>query len=200
MECLLKKRKLELLNEIKEIDGLIKFQEMFDTIPVDVWFSIFKHLDCNLMLFRVSWTCSKWRHTVQKFNMIKKSQLIIDELNRLEIDINSKLPHYIYSAVTREYLIFHMIKTEVLKIDNIQKALNVENVDFKQNGEYFEDLKYYQSFINILNVKLEYKLRINKSDILAGITSFKAVPKNLKNLIVVFKFRNLEYEHRVVLH
>ena len=108
MECLLKKRKLDLLNEIKEIDGLIKFQEMFDTIPVDVWFSIFKHLDSNLMLFRVSWTCSKWRHTVKKFNMIKTTQFINNELKFLKID--PQLPHYMYSAISRQYLVFHLIK------------------------------------------------------------------------------------------
>lgn len=119
MECLLKKRKLELLNEIKEIDNLIKFQEMFDMIPVDVWFSIFKHLDGNLMLFRVSWTCSKWRHTVQKFNMIKSTQMINYEFDRLGIDINIKLPNYMYSAKTQKYLMFHLLKNEIVKVTDL---------------------------------------------------------------------------------
>lgn len=203
MECLLKKRKLELLNEIKEIDDLIKFQEMFDTIPVDVWFSIFKHLDGNLMLFRVSWTCSKWRHTVQKFNMIKSTEFINRELDRLGIDMNIKLPHYMYSATKSRYLMFHLLKNEILKItEDLSKNYKFNQyIDFEKcNNEHYENIKYGTLCVKIYNIDIEYIFRIHKSDIPVGIKSFKALPSDLKNLIVVFKFRNLEYEHRVVLH
>lgn len=201
MECLLKKRKLELLNEIKEIDGLIKFQEMFDIIPVDVWFSIFKHLDGNLMLFRVSWTCSKWRHTVQKFNMIKATQMINYEFDRLGIDINIKLPHYMYSAKTHKYLMFHLLRNEIVKVTDVSKNYRfTQYIEFEKHNKCYEEVKYIKNFVKIYNIDIEYIFRIHESDIPVGIRSFKAVPNDLKNLIVVFKFRNLEYEHRVVLH
>ena len=77
---------------------------------------------------------------------------------------------------------------------------HIINFTSEKDIPYFINEYGFKTNIDIFGTQIAYALRVDKTEDLSPILSFKAVPNDLKNLIVVFKFRNLEYEHRVVLH
>lgn len=195
-------KKIQLVNDLKYVECLMKLPLILSQFSIDLWWCIFKHLKGdNRSIFDISHVCGKWRRTVIKYKLFVNTKLIND------LKISDDLPFYAYILKSKEHLIFKLLIEGILKFNNYEELSEIAETkphyakadylfDFDRKNDFFEHQLNMHHKLNIygetfFNISIKIKVNSNQFE---GIEKFKTRnPSKLKGLIIVFKFKNLEY-------